>query len=200
MCLAIGYSRAGLAALSQADVLIVGAGPTGLVLALWLTRLGVPVRIVDKIAAPSTTSRALAVQARTLEFYRQLGRAGPLARVPPSAGGGTFLGGGAARRAGGAGSHGRGHQPVPVLLHLPAGRTRAAVDRSPERRRSLDRARHGARRLRGTRRAHPGAREARGWADRDVRCRLHRRLRRRPLARPRNALDRLRRRDVRTSL
>src|SRR5262249_23964604 len=44
------------------------------------------------------------------------------------------------------------------------------------------------------------AREARGWADRDVRCRLHRGLRRRPLARPRHALDRLRRRDVRTSL
>jgi 2-polyprenyl-6-methoxyphenol hydroxylase-like FAD-dependent oxidoreductase len=29
-------------------VLIAGAGPTGLVLALWLTRLGVKVRIVDK--------------------------------------------------------------------------------------------------------------------------------------------------------
>jgi 2-polyprenyl-6-methoxyphenol hydroxylase-like FAD-dependent oxidoreductase len=53
--------------------LIVGAGPTGLVLALWLTRLGIPVRIVDKAAEAGTTSRALAVQARTLEFYRQLG-------------------------------------------------------------------------------------------------------------------------------
>src|SRR5690349_4733885 len=53
-------------------VLIVGAGPTGLVLALWLTRLGVRVRIVDKTAEPGTTSRALAVQARTLEFYRQV--------------------------------------------------------------------------------------------------------------------------------
>jgi 2-polyprenyl-6-methoxyphenol hydroxylase-like FAD-dependent oxidoreductase len=53
-------------------VLIVGAGPTGLVLALWLTRLGVPVRIIDKTAEPGTTSRALAVQARTLEFYRQV--------------------------------------------------------------------------------------------------------------------------------
>ena len=51
------------------EVLIVGAGPTGLVLALWLTRLGVRVRIIDKAAEAGTTSRALAVQARTLEFY-----------------------------------------------------------------------------------------------------------------------------------
>src|SRR5579859_1340645 len=56
----------------QSDVLIVGAGPTGLVLALWLTRLGVRVRIIDKTAEPGTTSRALAVQARTLELYRQM--------------------------------------------------------------------------------------------------------------------------------
>ena len=56
-------------------VLIVGAGPTGLVLALWLTRLGVAVRIVDKTAEAGTTSRALAVQGRTLEFYRQVGMA-----------------------------------------------------------------------------------------------------------------------------
>jgi 2-polyprenyl-6-methoxyphenol hydroxylase-like FAD-dependent oxidoreductase len=54
------------------DVLIAGAGPTGLVLALWLAKLGVKVRIVDKTAEPGTTSRALAVQARTLELYRQL--------------------------------------------------------------------------------------------------------------------------------
>jgi 2-polyprenyl-6-methoxyphenol hydroxylase-like FAD-dependent oxidoreductase len=54
------------------DVLIIGAGPTGLVLALWLTKLGVKVRIVDKTAEPGTTSRTLAVHARTLELYRQL--------------------------------------------------------------------------------------------------------------------------------
>ena len=57
------------------DILIVGAGPTGLVLALWLTRLGVRVRIIDKTSEPGTTSRALAVQARTLELYRQVGLA-----------------------------------------------------------------------------------------------------------------------------
>jgi 2-polyprenyl-6-methoxyphenol hydroxylase-like FAD-dependent oxidoreductase len=54
-------------------VLVAGAGPTGLVLALWLTKMGVNVRIIDKVAQPGTTSRALAVQARTLELYHQVG-------------------------------------------------------------------------------------------------------------------------------
>ncbi len=58
--------------MSKNDVLIVGAGPTGLVLAIWLTKQGVSVRIVDKSAGPGETSRAMAVQARTLELYRQL--------------------------------------------------------------------------------------------------------------------------------
>jgi 2-polyprenyl-6-methoxyphenol hydroxylase-like FAD-dependent oxidoreductase len=53
--------------------LIVGAGPTGLVLALSLTRLGIAVRIVDKASDAGTSSRALGVHARTLEFYRQFG-------------------------------------------------------------------------------------------------------------------------------
>jgi len=58
--------------MTDSTVLIVGAGPTGLVLALWLTKLGVKVRIIDKTAEPGTTSRALAVHARTLELYCQL--------------------------------------------------------------------------------------------------------------------------------
>ena len=66
--------------MARCDVLIVGAGPTGLVLALWLTKLGVKVRIMDKTAEPGTTSRALAVQARTLELYRQLDLAGAVVR------------------------------------------------------------------------------------------------------------------------
>ena len=57
------------------DVLVVGAGPTGLVIALWLTTLGVRVRIIDKTAEPGTTSRALVVQVRTLELYDQIGLA-----------------------------------------------------------------------------------------------------------------------------
>jgi 2-polyprenyl-6-methoxyphenol hydroxylase-like FAD-dependent oxidoreductase len=61
--------------MTRCDVLIVGAGPTGLVLAVCLTKLGVNIRIIDKSAEPGTTSRALAVQARTLELYQQLGLA-----------------------------------------------------------------------------------------------------------------------------
>ena len=58
--------------MARSDVLIVGAGPTGLALALWLTKLGAKLRIIDKAAEPGTTSRALAIHARTLELYRQL--------------------------------------------------------------------------------------------------------------------------------
>lgn len=57
----------------ETDVLIVGAGPTGLALALSLEKLGVRFRIIDKAPAPGTASRAIAVQARTLEMYDQLG-------------------------------------------------------------------------------------------------------------------------------
>jgi 2-polyprenyl-6-methoxyphenol hydroxylase-like FAD-dependent oxidoreductase len=59
----------------QDPILIVGAGPSGLVLALWLAHSGVGVRIIDRSDGPGSTSRALVVHARTLEFYRQLGLA-----------------------------------------------------------------------------------------------------------------------------
>ncbi len=59
--------------MSETQVLIVGAGPTGLALALFLAKAGVRPRIIDKNSGPGQASRAMAVQARTLEFYRQLG-------------------------------------------------------------------------------------------------------------------------------
>jgi 2-polyprenyl-6-methoxyphenol hydroxylase-like FAD-dependent oxidoreductase len=58
---------------SSHQVLICGAGPTGLVLALWLAKRQLPFRIIDKAPRAGTASRALVVQARTLEFYRMLG-------------------------------------------------------------------------------------------------------------------------------
>jgi len=55
------------------DVLVVGAGPTGLMLANQLIRRGVRVMIVDRHPGPSLQSRALGVQARSLEIYAKLG-------------------------------------------------------------------------------------------------------------------------------
>src|ERR1700709_2300938 len=52
----------------QPQVLIVGAGPVGLTLAMELTRYGVPVRIVDKAPARTDKSKALVLWSRTLEL------------------------------------------------------------------------------------------------------------------------------------
>jgi 2-polyprenyl-6-methoxyphenol hydroxylase-like FAD-dependent oxidoreductase len=57
------------------EVLVVGAGPTGLMAALVLARCGVAAVLVDRKAGPTKESRALAVQARTMEIYDQLGLA-----------------------------------------------------------------------------------------------------------------------------
>src|SRR6185503_2682199 len=55
------------------DVLVVGAGPTGLMLANQLGRRGIRTLIIDRHAGPARETRALGVQARTLEIYAQLG-------------------------------------------------------------------------------------------------------------------------------
>jgi len=57
----------------DAEVLIVGAGPTGLMLANQLGRRGVRALVIDRHAGPSVQTRALGVQARTLEIYSKLG-------------------------------------------------------------------------------------------------------------------------------
>src|SRR3954451_6995258 len=57
----------------DADVLVVGAGPTGLTLATLLQRLGVRHRLVDKASGPSTTSKALGLQYRVSELLAWLG-------------------------------------------------------------------------------------------------------------------------------
>ena len=61
-------------------VLVVGAGPTGLTLACQLVRFGVRFRLIDKQADRTKESRALAVQARSLEVLQALGLGEILAR------------------------------------------------------------------------------------------------------------------------
>jgi 2-polyprenyl-6-methoxyphenol hydroxylase-like FAD-dependent oxidoreductase len=57
------------------DVIIVGAGPTGLSLACQLVRYGIDFVIIEKNAGVTRYSKAIGVQARTLEIYEQLGLA-----------------------------------------------------------------------------------------------------------------------------
>lgn len=57
----------------QNEVLIVGAGPTELVLALTLDRFNVPFTIIEKKTKPNYISKAIAVVPGTLEHYSQLG-------------------------------------------------------------------------------------------------------------------------------
>lgn len=59
----------------DSDVLIVGAGPVGLMAGIHLARRGVPTRIIEKRSEPSTHSKALAVFARTLEALDRIGLA-----------------------------------------------------------------------------------------------------------------------------
>ena len=98
------------------DVLVCGAGPTGLVLALRLVRFGVRVRLIDAAAEPGTTSRALVVHARTLEFYRQIGLAEALlAEGLPFAAANMWVRGRRVARAV-LGDMGKGMSPFPFMF------------------------------------------------------------------------------------
>jgi 2-polyprenyl-6-methoxyphenol hydroxylase-like FAD-dependent oxidoreductase len=81
----------------RTDVLVVGAGPSGLMLAYCLAKLGVDTIIVDGKAGPTRESRALGVQARSMEIYDQLGlidrvlaERSPAVAVVPGAGRRSF--------------------------------------------------------------------------------------------------------------
>src|SRR5471030_3143999 len=105
--------------MNDAQVLVVGAGPTGLALALWLAKLGVRVRIVDRTAEPGTTSRAIVVQARILEQYDQIGIAkGIVEHGIPMAAANMWIKGRKVVRAA-FGEMGKGISPYPYVLVYP---------------------------------------------------------------------------------
>jgi 2-polyprenyl-6-methoxyphenol hydroxylase-like FAD-dependent oxidoreductase len=57
----------------KTDVIIIGAGPTGLMAACQLARYGVDFIIVDSKSRPTSESRAILITARSLEIYEQMG-------------------------------------------------------------------------------------------------------------------------------
>ncbi len=58
---------------NHTEVLIIGAGPTGLVMACYLLRYGVKFRIIDKQKDRAHESRAFAIQAKSMEIFQNLG-------------------------------------------------------------------------------------------------------------------------------
>src|SRR6266480_1477190 len=103
---------------TDTDVLVVGAGPTGLMLANQLVRRGVRVRIIDRHAGPARESRALGVQARTLEIYAHLGLADQAVALGKRADGAALWAQGRRAARIPLGDIGRDLSPYPFLLVL----------------------------------------------------------------------------------
>lgn len=100
------------------DVLIAGAGPSGLFLALTLARQGACVWLIDRHAGPSVESRAMGVQARTLEFYRMAGIAEEAIALGIRTGDAHVWVEGRERAAFSLARMGAGQSPYPFLLTL----------------------------------------------------------------------------------
>jgi 2-polyprenyl-6-methoxyphenol hydroxylase-like FAD-dependent oxidoreductase len=100
----------------KTDVLIVGAGPTGLALAIQLIRYGIGFVIVDKREGITPYSKAIGVQARTLEIYQQIDLAARLVDQGLIAKGVRLLEGGEARAEVPLTTLGEWKSPYPFLL------------------------------------------------------------------------------------
>ena len=100
------------------DVLVVGAGPTGLMLANQLVRRGIRTMIVDRHTGPARETRALGVQARTLEIYSRLGIADRAIELGKRATGATMWARGQRAAHVPLGDIGLGQSPYPFLLIL----------------------------------------------------------------------------------
>ncbi|GAB4510910.1 MAG: FAD-dependent monooxygenase [Sulfuricaulis sp.] len=102
----------------DADVLIVGAGPTGLMLANQLGRRGIQALIIDRHSGPAQQTRAMAVHARTLEIYSKLGIAERALELGQRGNGANMWAGGKRRARIPLGDIGKSISPFPFVLML----------------------------------------------------------------------------------
>ena len=102
----------------KTELIIIGAGPTGLMLACQCVSLGVDFVLVEKRAGTTTHSKAIGVHARTLEIYAQLGLADEAIARGAVAGKVELLAGGQVRGEFDLSRIGEGLSPYPFILSL----------------------------------------------------------------------------------
>ncbi|MDQ3712337.1 MAG: FAD-dependent monooxygenase [Acidobacteriota bacterium] len=105
----------------KTDVIIVGAGPTGLSLACQFIRYGVDFVIFDKKETTTPHSKAISVQARTLEIYEQIGLANKLIEQGAIVAKARMVVGGEVRGEVEFGEMGKGLSPYPFILMVEQG-------------------------------------------------------------------------------
>ncbi len=106
----------------QTDVIIIGAGPTGLSLACQLIRYGVDFVIIDQKETTTPYSKAIGVQARTLEIYEQIGLADKLIAEGTVAEKVRLFAGGKVRGEAEFKNIGKGLSPYPYVLLVEQGK------------------------------------------------------------------------------
>jgi len=105
----------------QTDVIIIGAGPTGLALACQFIRFGIDFVIIDKNETTTPHSKAIGVQARTLEIYEQIGLADDLIAQGTIAEAARMIEGGKLRGEIAFKDLGKGMSPYPFVLFVEQG-------------------------------------------------------------------------------
>lgn len=111
----------------KTDVLIVGAGPTGLALACQFARYGVDFTIIDKKETTTPYSKAIGVQARTLEIYEQIGLGDKLIELGAKAERATMFAGGKVRGQVEFFGLGAGLSPYPYVLIVEQGKHETVI-------------------------------------------------------------------------